>query len=111
MAFSVVPFVEAEHEAGAVAALLRVRRVDPSYPPARDADPTFESFRAWLESEPVLARWVALAEGSVVGHVQVTVAHKYLVDHLATTRTGDRRYAEIGKLFVDPDTQTSRPGV
>jgi GNAT superfamily N-acetyltransferase len=105
MVFRVVPFVEDEHREGAVAALLRVRKADPSYPPPQDADPTYESLSSWLQNEPVLARWVAVLNGSVTGHVQVSAAHKYLLDHLATDLARCRPFAEIGKLFVAPDTQ------
>lgn len=97
-----------EHLAGAVAALLRVRESDSTYPPQQDAEATVESFSEWLLNAPVLQRWVALVDGVVAGHVLLTPAHEYLTDFLDTKKyptTHERGFAEIAKFFVSPDFQ------
>ena len=101
MGLSLVPFAENDHLEEAVAALLRVRSKDRTYPPPQDAEPTPAAFAEWLLGEPVLGRWVALYDGDVVGHVQLTPAHPYLVRHL-DSHGHFGPVAEMGKLFVDP---------
>ena len=108
----VVPFDAATHLDAAVEALLRVRAADPTYPPQRDAPATRDAFSAWLLTGDALARWVVLSGPRVRGFVQLTRPHRYMTDFLRSVRyaSAAEGFAEIGKLFVDPEAQGSGAG-
>ncbi|MGV8910661.1 MAG: GNAT family N-acetyltransferase [Propionicimonas sp.] len=100
-----------EHDAGAVNVLLTLRAARFSYPPARDAETTAASLRAWLHTEHALGRWVALNHDRVVGHVQVTTAPPALLTQLAgVLPEGGPVLAEVGKLFVALGAQHAGTG-
>lgn len=107
MSFEVVAFAPDAHLDGAVRALLQVRRADASFPPPQDAQSSSDSLERWLLSDDVLARFVAVKDGRVLGHVQVGAPHDYLVSHLGRgPRDGQGpSFLEVGKLFVTPDAR------
>lgn len=102
---SVVRFVSDQHKDGTIRALQRLRLSGVDYPPAADADNSDAALRSWLLDEPVLDRWVAETAGCVVGHVELSEPHRYLLDHLADQGSTGLPLAEIGKLFVAPEAQ------
>jgi GNAT superfamily N-acetyltransferase len=65
-------------------------------------------YERWLSAEPVEQRWSAVKGTRVIGHVQVTAPHDYLVEQLATQpalELDPDDVLELGRLFVDPDVQ------
>lgn len=100
MSLTIVPFDPMLHTEETVRVLAKVRAFTPDFPPPADADSTEQSLREWLLNERAVARWVALWDGQVVGHVLVTRAHDYLLRHLGA-RAGSG-LLEVGKLFVAP---------
>ena len=103
MTFNLVPFVEKDHLTSAALALLSVREATQVYPPTQDANADVESFKAWLTPESeVHARWAALVDGEVAGHVMLSPALPYMVDHLESHGYDATNCAEVNKLFVDP---------
>jgi GNAT superfamily N-acetyltransferase len=85
-----------------VQVLVRMRALDPEFPPRSDATSDPASLARWLhaDDELVVRRWVAEEEGVLVGHVHVTPVHDYLVRHLGLP--DGAAFLELGKLFVDP---------
>lgn len=99
----VVPFDPARHSDGAISALLAVRAATPDFPPVTDASSDRASLGLWLTNDPDATHWVAILEGTVVGHVQVSPAHDYLVRQLPQLRPDT--LLEVGKLYVDPSVR------
>jgi GNAT superfamily N-acetyltransferase len=64
------------------------------------------ALRAWLLRDEQSQPWraVLISDDDVIGHVQVTPPHPYLLEHLARLRPNLPLDGcqEIGKLFVDP---------
>lgn len=106
MPTEILEFSGVRHLEQAVDVLLQVRESDPNYPPAADAAAERDSMAAWLLKDQVLGRWVALSEGRVVGHIQVTEPHHYIPKSVA----GHRNLAEVGKFFVSPSHRNSGIG-
>lgn len=107
MSFEVVAFSPDVHLAGAVQALLEVRHADATFPPPQDAQSTPGSLKQWLLRDDVMARFVAVLDGRVLGHIQVGRPHDYLVRHLRIGPGNGQgpSYLEVGKLFVAPDAR------
>lgn len=105
----IVPFNPAFHLDGAVQSLLNVRDATGTYPPVRDAPRDAAAFSSWLTGDPVLKRWVALtADGTVAGHISISVLHPYLGVHLPAmgcVPVAARGFCEISKFFTDPGFQ------
>lgn len=97
------PF-KAQHLEGAVDALLHVSVADLEYPP-RSVPRGFDSYSKWLTGSSSLARWVAIVDGEVAGHVWVSKPHAYLLNYLESVGHVSNAFngvSEIGKLYVDP---------
>lgn len=108
MSITIEPFVPRLHLDPLVRVLMKVRDRDPSYPPPIDVAHSAEAFRSWLTDEDALARWVAVDDGIVAGHVMVVKAHDYLEDYLRGIdyrARAENGFAEVAKVFVDPDFQ------
>jgi GNAT superfamily N-acetyltransferase len=108
-----VPFTREEHLDATVAALLRVRESDPSYPPPVDVEAGEESFGDWLLADEVESRWAATVDGRVVGHVAVSLPHDYILRFLSTSTESAPpadRLREVVKLFVDPTARRKGTG-
>lgn len=101
---AVVPFSAAHHLAGTIDVLLEVREADATYPPLQDAQPNAGSLTEWLFDDEALARWVAVIDGVVVGHVQLCEPHRYLAAYLDQLgfRPAAGGIAEIAQLLVSP---------
>jgi GNAT superfamily N-acetyltransferase len=113
MPTTIVEFSKKHHLEQTVDALLLVRKSDPEYPPPLDTDTQRGSMAKWLLGDEILARWVAVVDERVVGHIQVTKPHSYLQ---ATLRGAlpqvipDSDLVEIGKFFVNPSCQETGIG-
>ena len=105
MPFAIVSYEADVHEAQAVEVLLRLRGAGLDYPPRGDAPDTSSGLRSWLVGESVLGRWVAVEDDVVVGHVQLTVPHDYLIRHFSDHGKTASAIAEVGKLWVAPEAQ------
>jgi GNAT superfamily N-acetyltransferase len=92
------------HRTGAVRALADVRRAGDAYPPRRDTGDSPAELADWLFLEPVSARWVAVLDGDVVGHVCLSPAHDYLARRLVP-RAAPVELLEVGKLYVAPQAR------
>jgi ribosomal protein S18 acetylase RimI-like enzyme len=104
VAVEIVRFVPADHEAGAIEALRTLRAAGIEYPPRQDTDDSQDSLSAWLNDGVSIARWVALDGATVLGHVQLTAPHDYILRHLGKTAVPEA-LAEVGKLFVATPAQ------
>lgn len=80
----------------------RVNEADPAYPPKGSIHVQNEDWSQWLFEEPVVARFVALKDDKVVGHIVLESVHDYITDRLENNSTD---YLEIGQFFVDPTIQ------
>lgn len=101
----VVPF-RRTHFDGAVTCLLRIRESGGSYPSLLDTDGSRIGAEQWLDSDGSLNRLVALVDGEVVGHIQIIASRPLLTAHLLSQSVdtlGKDGFAEITKLFVNPD--------
>jgi GNAT superfamily N-acetyltransferase len=96
---AVQDYDEAVHRSGAVRALMSVRRADGGYPPPQDTGDTTEELDRWLFDSPVRARWVAVLDDEVVGHVCLSPAHPYLTRRLVPV-SPPTVLLEVGKLYV-----------
>lgn len=113
MQVHVVPFHQETHLDETVQVLLSVRNSDPTYPPQVDVNYGAELFAEWLLKGEVISRWVAVADGDVVGHVAISAPHDYMIRFLSQTsyRTLPAdALCEIVKLFVDPNFQRHGAG-
>lgn len=113
MSATIVEFSRQHHLEQTVDVLLLVRKSDPGYPPPLDADLRRESMAGWLLGDEMLARWVAVVDERVVGHIQVTKPHGYLrtvLQEAAPQPVPDSGLVEIGKFFVNPSCQESGIG-
>lgn len=100
------PFDAQAHTPGLIQALLRLRASGSAYPPAQDADNTAAALGSWLMDDSSTERWVITHLGAPVGHVLFGPAHKYLVDHIASSDHASAKgcqVAEVGKFFMDPE--------
>lgn len=107
-AIDIVPFESPKHLDGTIHSIMNVRAGDPSYPPPRDADLSYESMKAWLMEEEPFLRAVAVANNEVAGHISLTPAHPYLHEHLSRNNYSAKQpngFLEISKFFVDPAFQ------
>lgn len=113
MNVKVVRFDPQKHLTQTASVLLRMRRVDPTYPPPIDAESNLDSLTQWLLSDPPTHRWVALKDGVAVGHIAVALPHEYLNTFFADrsiTSTAQTGFREISKFFVDPYQQKNGIG-
>lgn len=104
----ILPFDSDHHLGGAVQSIMNVRDGDPSYPPPRDAEQSFDSMKAWLMEEDPFMRIAAMVDGEVAGHISLTKAHPYLQNHLSSKGYVAKQphgFLEISKFFVDPAFQ------
>lgn len=108
MSTTIVEFSEKHHLEQTVDVLLLVRKSDPEYPPPLDTDTQRGSMTKWLLGDEMLARWVAVVNERVVGHIQVTKPHSYLQATLQGALPQvipDSDLVEIAKFFVNPSCQ------
>lgn len=113
MSTTIIEFSKEHHLEQTVDVLLFVRKSDPGYPPPLDTDTRRESLAKWLLDDGILARWVAVADDRVVGHIQVTKPHSYFqaaLRSVAPQLVPDADLAEMGKFFVSPSAQESGIG-
>ncbi len=77
-----------------------VARVNPGYPfrIARERD----ALDAWLHEAGDVTRYVAVRDGSVVGHVQVAPPSQYIRTVCAELGVNADGLVEVGRLFSDP---------
>lgn len=97
-----------EHLDETIQVLLRVREANPTYPPPLDPDSGVAPFTEWLLKDETICKWVAVADGKVVGHVALSNAHEYILSFLASTEHKNLQadnLCEVTKLFVDPLAQ------
>ncbi|MGY0017369.1 N-acetyltransferase family protein [Streptomyces sp. cg35] len=92
--------------AGASAALVEVHATD-GYPVEGVEDP-----KAWLTSDDVLAAWVAVDEGRVVGHISVMQPHGEDAVVLWQEQSGDPQegIAVLARLFVVREARRKAAG-
>lgn len=113
MTLTIVPFEFSDHFEGAVDILVRMRQLDDTYPPMRDAGGDRASLGNWLFDEVPVQRWVGMDGGKVVGHITVGDPHSYLTEFLTNgsfTAAEISGLSEVGKFFVDPDQQGTGVG-
>jgi GNAT superfamily N-acetyltransferase len=85
-------------------ALVQVWQGEGDYPPLVDVDGTDGSLERWLFDGEVLARYVAVIDGQVVGHVLLHSLGEYLVSRCERLgMSSGAGWIEVGKLFVRPD--------
>jgi len=102
---SVETFNPSIHLDALVEVLQHVRAGDPTYPPPIDVDDSPAAMRQWLVAEDASARWVAVVDGSVAGHVMILPPHAYLTDFLDSidySPRAARGFTEVARVFVDP---------
>lgn len=107
-AAEIVLFRPEEHLQGAVEALLQLRRAEGTYPPRNEVKASISDVAYWLLSEDVLARWTALVDGRVVGHIAVAAPRPFLRDALADLNAEPRvprGFCEVTRFFVGLNTQ------
>ena len=101
----IVPFRRTYFD-GAVTSLLRIRESGGNYPSSLDIVRSRKGAEQWLDSGGSLNRFVALVDGEVVGHIQIIASRPLLTAHLLSQSIdtlGNDGFAEIAKLFVNPD--------
>lgn len=79
-----------------------MRHSERAYPPREDCGETVEDVEAWLRGSTAFARWVAVHEGKVVGHIALQEPDDYLKTFL-TEHEITGKQSEISKFFVSPD--------
>lgn len=104
VSIEIVPFVPTLHQGGTIDALRTLRASGIDYPPQQDTDGSLSSLAAWLNDGPTIGRWVAVDRDAVLGYVQVTEPHDYILRHVGPT-SAPSSLAEVGKLFVSTPAQ------
>lgn len=105
MTIRIVSFDAAVHLNQTVNVLMRMRTIDPLYPPPIDAATNLKSLTQWLIEDGVLGRWVAIHNEQVVGHLSVLSPHNYLYDFFSEhsiSSPAENGFCEISKFFIDP---------
>lgn len=95
----------------AVARLMaRSQQLDGTYPAPHYAGDSATTVARWLTRHEALARWVAVDDGEVVGHVQLSAVHDPGLAAVLDGQGGADGHLEVGRLVVAAGTRRRGTG-